>query len=98
MYHLKPKHGGVILIYIRQQCLFSFEELIKLQPETKLTLVFKALDLSKVVGGLQKKSRSGPEGYGGRCWQKDLRILSIRKLWWNVSSQILFSVIPVVFL
>jgi transposase len=53
----------VILIYIRQQCLFSFEELIKLQPETKLTLVFKALDLSKVVGGLQKKSRSGPKGY-----------------------------------
>jgi len=63
MYHLKTKHRGVILIYIRQQCLFSFEELIKLQSETKLTLVFKALDLSKVVGGLQKKSRSGPEGY-----------------------------------
>jgi len=62
-YHQKTKHRGVILIYIRQQCLFSFEELIKFQPETKLSMVFKTLDLSKVVGGLQKKSKSGPKGY-----------------------------------
>ena len=62
-YHQKTKRRGVILIYIRQQCLFSFEELIKFQPETKLSMVFKALDLSKVVGGLQKKSKSGPKGH-----------------------------------
>ena len=62
-YRKKTKRRGELLIYIRQQCLFSFEELIKFQPETKLSMVFKTLDLSKVVGGLQKKSKSGPKGY-----------------------------------
>ena len=31
-------------MYIRQECLLSFEEILKLQPKTKLELVLSQID------------------------------------------------------
>ena len=51
-------------MYIRQQTLFSFEEILKFQKETKLELIFSRLDLSKISKALGKSSFSrGPKGY-----------------------------------
>lgn len=50
-------------MYIRQECLFSFEELIKLQPDTKLELIFEAIDpqITTALAKLPKFSKFGPE-------------------------------------
>jgi transposase len=49
-------------MYIRQECLLSFEEILKLQPRTKLELVLSQIDLSELKLSF-KKSRFGPKGY-----------------------------------
>ncbi len=51
-------------MYIRQQTLFSFEEILKFQKETQLELIFAQLDLSEIANKLGKSSYSrGPKGY-----------------------------------
>ncbi|MDE4542136.1 transposase [Thermoanaerobacterium sp. R66] len=51
-------------MYIRQECLFSFDELIKFQPETKLEMVLSQLDFSNVVLSLSRPEyKRGPKGY-----------------------------------
>lgn len=51
-------------MYIRQQSLFSFEEILKFQKETQLELIFSHLDLSKITKKLGKSSYDrGPKGY-----------------------------------
>ncbi|MEG6567202.1 transposase, partial [Thermoanaerobacterium saccharolyticum] len=51
-------------MYIRQECLFSFDELIKFQPETKLEMVLLHLDFSNVVLSLSRPEyKRGPKGY-----------------------------------
>lgn len=51
-------------MYIRQQTLFSFEEILKFQKETQLELIFSKLDLSKITKALGKSSYDrGPKGY-----------------------------------
>ena len=53
-----------LTMYIRQQTLFSFEEILKFQKETQLELIFSKLDLSKIANKLGKSSYSrGPKGY-----------------------------------
>ncbi len=49
-------------MYIQQQCLFSFEEIMKLQPETRLEKIFYTLDLKPIIDNLEKSSL-GPTGY-----------------------------------
>lgn len=49
-------------MYIRQELLFSFEELMRLQPQTKLELIFETIDLSTVVK-IFPRSTKGPKGY-----------------------------------
>jgi len=49
-------------LYIRQSCLFSFDEIMKLQPETRLEKMFSTLDLEPIINNL-KGSRWGPHGY-----------------------------------
>jgi len=49
-------------MYIRQECLLSFEEILKFQPKTKLELVLSQIDLSELKLAL-KKSKFGPKGY-----------------------------------
>jgi len=50
-------------MYIRQECLLSFEELIKFQPETKLELIFKAIDpqLTTALAKMPTHSKFGPK-------------------------------------
>ena len=49
-------------MYIRQECLFSFDELIKFQPETKLEMVLSQLDFSNVVLSLSRSEyKRGPK-------------------------------------
>lgn len=51
-------------MYIRQQCVFSFEELIKLQPETKLEMVLSQLNFSNMMLSLSRpEHKRGPKGY-----------------------------------
>lgn len=49
-------------MYIRQPCLFSFDEIMKLQPETRLEKIFSTLDLSLIINSIED-SRWGPHGY-----------------------------------
>lgn len=49
-------------MYIQQQCLFSFDEIMKLQPESRLEKIFYTLDLRPIIDNLEK-SPLGPNGY-----------------------------------
>ena len=49
-------------MYIRQECLLSFEEILNFQPKTKLELVLSQIDFSEFKLAI-KKSRFGPRGY-----------------------------------
>ncbi|WDC83373.1 transposase [Caloramator sp. mosi_1] len=51
-------------MYIRQECLFSFEEILKFQKENKLQLILSQLDFSNLINKLTKpKHKRGPKGY-----------------------------------
>ncbi len=51
-------------MYIRKTSLFSFEEIIKFQQETKLELILARIDVSSLVMALPKQSHlRGPKGY-----------------------------------
>lgn len=51
-------------MYIRQTTLFSFEEIIKFQQQTRLELILSQIDISKLSKKLRKSSTSrGPSGY-----------------------------------
>jgi len=49
-------------MYVRQECLLSFEEILKLQPQTKLEMVLSQIDLSELASAFNEK-RLGPKGY-----------------------------------
>ncbi len=52
-------------MYIRQGVLFSFEDALKLQPKSRLKIIFDTLDLQPVLSQLEKpgKTNRGPYGY-----------------------------------
>lgn len=51
-------------MYIQQTTLFSFEEIIKFQEQTKLELVLSQIDISKPANAIGKPSSSkDPTGY-----------------------------------
>ena len=50
-------------MYIRQQCLFSFEDALKMQPQTRLEQIFITLDLDPVFNKIPISSQGGPDGY-----------------------------------
>ena len=59
-----PTKGWILLMYIRQECLFSFEEILKFQKENKLQLILSQLDFSNLINKLTKpKHKRGPKGY-----------------------------------
>ncbi|MGN7170860.1 transposase, partial [Paenibacillus cellulositrophicus] len=59
-------------MYILQECLFSFEELLKIQPKERLPIFFSSLDLRPYAKELRSRSPRGAEGY---CRQGILRAL-----------------------
>jgi len=51
-------------MYIRQTSLFSFEEIIKFQQQSRLELILANIDVSKLANELRKPSNSkGLKGY-----------------------------------
>lgn len=52
-------------LYIRQQCLISFEDALKMQPETRLEKIFSTLDLYPIISRLPRK-HNGPRGYNAK--------------------------------
>jgi IS5 family transposase len=59
-------------LYILQECLFSFEELLKMQSKERLPIFFSSLDLRPYVKELRSRS---PRGADGHCRQGILRAL-----------------------
>ncbi|HHT63253.1 MAG: transposase [Bacillota bacterium] len=66
-------------MYIRQECLLSFEEILKLQPKTKLELVLSQIDLSEFKLAF-KKSRFGPKGYDNNSMVYALIAMQIEQI------------------
>lgn len=55
--------GWTSLMHIQQQCLLSFEEIIKYQPKTKLEIILAQLDFTNILNFLSSKSAlDGPKG------------------------------------
>lgn len=51
-------------MYIRQECLLSFDEIIKYQPKTRLELILSELDFSNIMKDLsQHHATRGPKGH-----------------------------------
>jgi transposase len=51
-------------MYIQQECLFSFEEILKFQPKSKLEMILAELNFENLVSEFTKKHTScGPKGY-----------------------------------
>lgn len=52
-------------LYIRQQCLYSFEDALKMQPKSRLQKILDTLDLSPVLSQLDKleQTNRGPKPY-----------------------------------
>jgi transposase len=54
-------------MYIQQETLFSYEEILKFQPQTKLQIIVNELDLTRLIAELSKpSSRRGPKGHSIR--------------------------------
>ena len=50
-------------MYIQQNPLFSFNELMSFQPKSRLELIFSKIDLTPALAALPKISAFGPNGY-----------------------------------
>jgi hypothetical protein len=50
-------------LYIRQQCLFSFEDALKMQAQSRLEKIFLTLDFAPILNKLPISYRGGPAGY-----------------------------------
>ena len=50
-------------MYIRQNPLFSFDTLMKYEPQTRLSMVFNEINVYPVIRELPVKSAQGPKGY-----------------------------------
>lgn len=50
-------------MYILQECLFSFEELLNIQPKERWPIFFSSLDLRPYAKELRSRSPRGAEGY-----------------------------------
>lgn len=64
-------------MYIRQQCLFSFEDALKMQAQTRLEKIFVTLDLTSFVKKIPVSYHGGPDGYDN---QSKLRAVLAAKL------------------
>lgn len=68
-------------MYIRQECLLSFDEIIKYQPKTKLELILAQLDFSSIVNELSKRSASrGPKGHSSLAMLHSLMAMQIEQI------------------
>lgn len=79
----KQKTMGVksLNMYIRQTSLFSFEEIIKFQQQSRLELILANIDVSKLANELRKPSNSkGPKGYEPEVLIYSLIAMQVEKI------------------
>lgn len=51
-------------MYIQQECLFSFEELLNFQPKSKLEMILSELCFDKIIAEFNKPHTTcGPKEY-----------------------------------
>ncbi|MFY9213644.1 MAG: transposase, partial [Tissierellaceae bacterium] len=68
-------------MYIRQTSLFSFEEIIKFQQQSRLELILSNIDVSKLANELRKPSNSkGPKGYEPEVLIYSLIAMQVEKI------------------
>lgn len=68
-------------MYIRQECLFSFEEIIKFQPKTRLELIFSQLDFKNLLNTLAKlHAKRGPKGHNELALLYALVAMQVEKI------------------
>lgn len=68
-------------MYIRQECFFSFNEIIKFQKETKLQLVLSQLDFNNLILKFSKSNRKkGPKGYNVSALLNALIAMQLEKI------------------
>lgn len=68
-------------MYIRQTTLFSFEEIIKFQQQTKLELILEQIDVSVFIKELKKRDNSrGPKGYKPETMIYSLIAMQVEKI------------------
>lgn len=68
-------------MYIRQTTLFSFEEIIKFQEQTKLELILEQIDVSALINELKKdRDSKGPRGYSPRSLIYSLIAMQVEKI------------------
>ncbi|QXM06950.1 transposase [Crassaminicella indica] len=68
-------------MYIRQTTLFSFEEIISFQQETKLEMIFSQLDISTLASSIRKSSsEKGPKGYDPVCLIYSLLAMQVERI------------------
>lgn len=68
-------------MYIRQETLFSFEEILKFQPQTKLQMIVNELDFTNLTRLLSKDSRKrGPKGHFPKGLILSLVAMSVEQL------------------
>lgn len=55
-------------LYIRQPCVFSFEDAIRMQPRSRLKIILDTLDFDDIIAALDQKDKQngGPVGYSAR--------------------------------
>ena len=67
-------------MYILQQCLFSFEELQKIESKDRLPLFFGTLDLRSYAKELRSLSPQGPDGHDRQAILRALLIAPFEKI------------------
>lgn len=68
-------------MYIRQTTLFSFEEIIKFQQQTKLELILEQIDVSDLTNEIKRPSSSkGPRGYDPESLIYSLIAMQVEKI------------------
>ena len=68
-------------MYIRQTTLFSFEEIIKFQQQTRLELILEQIDVSKLTNELRNPGNTrGPKGYEPKCLIYSLIAMQVEKI------------------
>ena len=77
----KNDGGEIPYSYIRQTSLFSFEEIIKFQQQSRLELILANIDVSKLANELRKTSNSkGPKGYEPEVLIYSLIAMQVEKI------------------
>ena len=68
-------------MYIQQECLFSFEEILKFQPKSKLEMILAELDFDNLISELSKSHTScGSKGYSIRAMFNSFIAMQVERI------------------